>query len=78
VAELAVESRTILNPYVAKELDEGTLHVYFPRALEMPDAMTGPAWSVLALDPWRRVIDTGPVTLAGCQVISKDDPAGIF
>jgi hypothetical protein len=33
--ELAVESRTISNPYVAKELVVGTVQVYFPRELEM-------------------------------------------
>lgn len=28
--------------------------------------------------PWRRVIVTVPVTVSGCQMISKDDPAGMF
>jgi len=39
---LAVESRTISNPYVAKELVVGTDQVYFPRELEMLFAITGP------------------------------------
>lgn len=32
---LGAESSVISNPYVAKELVVGTLHVYFPRELEM-------------------------------------------
>jgi hypothetical protein len=32
---VGLESSVISNPYVAKELVVGTLHVYFPRELEM-------------------------------------------
>src|SRR5882672_993492 len=32
---VGLESRVISNPYVAKELVDGTLQVYFPRELEM-------------------------------------------
>lgn len=52
--------------------------MYFPRVLSMLDAMTAPGWSVLGVAPWRRVIVIVPVTVPGCQMISKDDPAGMF
>lgn len=78
VEDDAVESSTISNPYVAKELEEGTVHVYFPRVLSMLFAITAPAWRVLGVAPWRRVIVIVPVTVPGCQTISKDDPAGMF
>jgi len=75
---LAVESSTISNPYVAKELDEGTVQVYFPSWLSMLDAITAPAWSVPGVAPCKRVIVTVLSTVPGCHMISKDDPAGMF
>lgn len=78
VADVADESRTISNPYVAKALAVGTAHVNFPRVFWMLCAITAPFSSVLGVAPWRRVMVMGPLTVPGCQMISKDEPAGMF
>jgi len=53
---LGAESSVIWNPYVAKELVVGTLHVNFPGELEMLCAITGPGARWEGSAPWRRVM----------------------